>query len=117
MVLFQAASGTEVFAIYGFSNKIRYDQFQRKSLLLTTPYPLVARYLQRQIDLDDRSLRLIVLDATSPLQEVVYAATLQVVLNAINSKVETVEATHRLCLDSPTAAYQALPFFFLPDKQ
>jgi len=117
VVLSDAADGTAIVAVYGFPNKLQYDQFHSQSLRLITPYPLVIRYLQSQIDLDDHSLRLIILDAISPLQEIVYAATMQSVLDAINAKLDSVEATHRLSLDTVAAAYQAQPISAPSEKR
>tara|TARA_R110002072_G_scaffold119718_1_gene252605 strand:+ start:3168 stop:3590 length:423 start_codon:yes stop_codon:yes gene_type:complete len=96
--------------IYGFSNKSQYDVFLKASSLALTPYPLVKRFLEKHVDQNAEEMKLVVVDADSPTQPSVYAATFQNVLEAIRLVSETVNLTHRLILDPTDSTYRVESF-------
>lgn len=102
----RATSETEISAIYGFSGKPAYDVFWKARSQPLIPFPLVKRFLQSQIDLDAKSLKLVVLDATSPQQEILQAATFQAIVEAFEHNAESVPVSHQLILDSTSAGYR-----------
>ncbi|WP_404308607.1 hypothetical protein [Neorhodopirellula lusitana] len=101
----QQASQTTV--LFGFSDKPEYDAFLAESSLALTPYPLVKGFLTNQIELAPDALKLIVLDAASPNQATLNAATLQTVLDAMQSRSDTVAVSHHLILEESSSAYRA----------
>jgi hypothetical protein len=92
--------------IFGFSDKPQYDAFLMQSSTLLTPYPLVMRFLIDQIAHDGNSLKLVALDAASPTQKKLSAATFQSVLSSLQSNVDDVTVTHQIWLDAATAEYK-----------
>lgn len=92
--------------IFGFVGKPEYDVFLSASSLTLTPYPLVKRFLQSQIELDNGSLKLVVLGATSAGQDCLYAATFQAVLEAFEIGAETVPISHQLIREDESTHYR-----------
>ena len=98
--------GQAITTIFGFSSKLRYDEFLRENTNPLTPFPLVQRFMQRELEQNATALMLVVLDAASPVQDVVSAATFQAILDALGQNKETVELTHELTLDKATQLYR-----------
>lgn len=96
--------------IYGFSDKAKYDIYLKASSLALTPYPLVKRFLEKHVDQNTDETKLVVVDADSPTQPSVDAATFQNVLEAIRLGSETVNLTHKLILDPKTSNYRVEAF-------
>ncbi len=105
-VVVQASVEGEVTAIFGFSGKPAYDVFLKAQSETLTPFPLVRLYLQNQIDLDGDSLRLVVLDATSPQQELLQAATSQAVLESFRTSADSVLISHQLIREGDSPGYR-----------
>ncbi|MDA1050471.1 MAG: hypothetical protein O3C40_08320 [Planctomycetota bacterium] len=99
-------SGTECLPIYGFSDKGPYDKFCANSPLALTPYPLVKGYLQRQTDTPGEGLKLVVVDAEGPRELLLYAATMEAVLEAQEHRTTHVTLTHQLTFDQEADAYR-----------
>jgi hypothetical protein len=99
-------SGIECLPIYGFSDKGPYDKFCTNSPLALTPYPLVKGYLQSQTESPDEGLKLIVIDAAGPGEPLLYAATMEAVLEAQENRTTVVTVTHHLTFDQDTDAYR-----------
>jgi len=99
-------TGTECLPIYGFSDKGPYDKFCANSPLALTPYPLVKGYLQRQTENRGEGLKLVVLDAVGPRELLLYAATMQAVLEAQEHRTPHVTVTHQLTFDREADAYR-----------
>ena len=93
-------------AIYGFSNKTRFDSFCMNSEQMLIPYPLVVGYLQNQIEEAGDGLTLVVLDATGPSAPTIYAATMEDVLTAIQNCMPHVTARHVLQVDQDNNRYR-----------
>lgn len=98
--------GVECSSIYGFSDKVPYDEFCANSGLELRPYPLVARYLQNQIDALGDVLKLVVLDATGPSEPRLCAATMEVLLEALENRAAHVTAGYHLVFDQEADAYR-----------
>ncbi len=94
----------ECTVIYGFSDKIPYDNFCRTSDRALTPYPLVKGYLQNQADRSQ--IRLVVLDAAGAREPILYAATMESVLESQTNQRVELPATHMLVLDTAASAYR-----------
>ena len=92
--------------IYGFSDKVPYDRFCGNSDLALRPYPLVEGYLRNQVGVSGGDLKLIVLDADGPRERCLYAATMEVVLEAQENRAAGVNTDYRLILDSKADAYR-----------
>ncbi|MFG0262962.1 MAG: flotillin-like protein FloA [Novipirellula sp. JB048] len=103
----EAASRYQV--IYGFSDKQPYDTFCASTSEALTPYPLVKGYLQTQLEMPADRVRLVVLDAAAKDAPQLHAATMQAVLDAMNSKATEVTASFRLTLDPKTQSYDVQP--------
>jgi len=99
-------AGLECSAIYGFSGKGPYDKFCANSQQSLKPYPLVKGYLRNQIDAPGDSLKLVVIDAASPSEPYLYAATIEAVLEAQESLAARVTAAYRLTFDEEATAYR-----------
>ncbi|WP_417731954.1 hypothetical protein [Rosistilla oblonga] len=93
-----------VSAIFAFSSKPQYDAFLRADTSSLTPYPLVKGFLQNQDDLEE--LHLVVIDANSPNQSVIYAATVQAVLESLEQTRASILPTHHLIRDEKSDAYR-----------
>lgn len=111
--LVQAVSDAQTSAIFGFSSKPAYDVFMSASTLALTPYPLIKRFLQSQIDLDLVALNLVVLDAVSSTERYLYAASFQTILESLQLGSDRVTISHRLTLDDATASYKIESFSLL----
>ncbi len=83
-----------------------YDAFMSCSDTPLTPYPLVKRYLETELESRDDNLHLIVLDAASPREKFLSAATFQSVLLALQMNDGFVRVTHRLLLEDGTSQYR-----------
>ncbi len=99
-------SGIECFPIYGFSDKGLYDKFCTSSHLALTPYPLVKGYLQRQTEMPGKGLQLVVVDAVGSGEHLLYAATMEAVLEAQENRTTHVTVTHQLTFDQEADAYR-----------
>jgi hypothetical protein len=93
-------------AIYGFSGKGPYERFCANSQLALKPYPLVKGYLRNQIDAPGDSLKLVVIDAASPSEPYLHAATMEAVLEAKENRAAGVNTGYRLILDPKADAYR-----------
>lgn len=92
-------------AIYGFSDKETYDLFCANSKLALTPYPLVKGYLQNQLT-QSAIDHLVVVDAASPYEMYLRAATMKSVLEAHQSQANHVAVSFRLTLDQESQSYR-----------
>jgi hypothetical protein len=101
----QVSSGIACLPIYGFSDKIPYDNFCSESQLELTPYPLVKGYLQSQVETQGEGLKLVVLDAAGPREPALHAATMEAVLEAQENRTTHVTATHLLRFDHKASVY------------
>lgn len=104
--LLAAHSGPEYMADYGFSDKRRYDAFCASSHTALRPYPLVKRYLHRQLALPEDSVRLVVVDATGPNATHLNAATMSSVLEAQERQSSAVPVAFQLTLDRESQVYR-----------
>jgi len=100
------STGTHCLPIYGFSSRETYEAFRTNCALMLTPYPLVKRFLQEQIDTASDGPRLIVLNATFPDEARVEATTMEAVLAAQTSKAAQVATDYHLVLDLAASAYR-----------
>lgn len=98
--------GIEYTAIYGFSDKGPYDAFCRNSQRELKPYPLVKRYLRTQMDAQAGGIQLVVLDAAGPQELDLHAATIEAVLEALETRSAYVTAPYRLTFDNTANAYR-----------
>jgi hypothetical protein len=105
LIAVNSASLTTVNVIFGFSDKPQYDAFLSLSSVPLTPYPLVKRFLVDQLAIDGEALRLVALDAPTPTQELISAATFQSVLSSLQCNADFVPVTHQLCRDNATSGY------------
>ena len=102
----------EYSAIFGFSNKARYDIFCRESSSPLTPYPLIKGYLRNQLgapghdDANERCDKLVVLDAPGPREPFVHAATVQAVLEAQETGTTHITPTHHLTFNPEANVYR-----------
>ena len=92
--------------IYGFSDRGAYDRFCANSELVLQPYPLVTGYLRNQIDALGDCLKLVVLDASSPSEPDLQAATMEAVLEVHENRASEVNAGYRLTLDEESDGYR-----------
>ena len=100
------ATEVEPTVIFGFSGKASYDLFWKAQSASLTPFPLVRLFLQNKIDQGGNSLSLVVLDATSPQQEILAAATFQAVAEAFRQNSETLPVSHRLIRSGDSTGYR-----------
>ena len=112
----QASTDAHATVIFGFSDKPEYDAFLSTSKLELTPYPLVKRFLKFQCDLEDNSLKLVVLDAVSAEQACFYAATFESALESLEHNSASVRVSHRLIREETSSDYriEALALESLP---
>jgi len=104
--VFPLLSGSDCLPIYGFSDKGPYDKFCANSQLALTPYPLVKGYLQRQTEIWGEGLKLVVVDPVGPREPLLYAATMEAVLEAQQHRATHVTVTHQLTFDREADAYR-----------
>lgn len=93
-------------AIYGFSDKQRYDQFCANSDQSLTPYPLVKDYLQQQVIKSSDVAELVVIDAAGPSDPSLNAATVNAVLEAMENKADLLTVSFKLTRDQQSQAYR-----------
>jgi hypothetical protein len=91
--------------IFGFSDKDHYEKFRAECPLSLTPYPLVKRYLQSQIDSEDVALKLVVVDADGPNEPNLHAVRMEDVMEAFANGNSAVTARYRLTFDRATDGY------------
>ena len=101
-----AKSGLNYSAIYGFSDKAPYDVFCVNSRAALKPYPLVKGYLRSQIDTLKNDVSLVVLDAVGPREHKLFAATIEVVLDAHETRASDVTSNYELIFDEESNAYR-----------
>lgn len=99
-------AGAETKAIFGFSDKPEYDRFLVDSTEGLTPYPLVKIFLQDQLAQEDKILRLVILDPIASDASEWKAATFETVLESIQTRSESVKATHRLVRQDSSESYR-----------
>lgn len=99
-------SGKECFAIYGFSGKQAYDRFVSNSSQELRPYPLMEGYLRKQSAFSDDTLRLVVLDAVKPNQEIVEAVSMQSALAAQSANAIEIGSDYQLKFDFQAETYR-----------
>ncbi len=95
--------------IYGFSDKQPYDLFCANCQVALTPYPLVKGYLRSQLAEAGDAVQLVAIDAASPQDALLYAATISGVLAAQEKQAESVSIAFHLTLDEATQAYRVQP--------
>lgn len=100
------SSGRDCSAVYGFSGKDSYGKFCSLSEQALTPYPLVKTFLRDQVASSGDSLRLVILDASGPKDPCVLAATMESVLEVLESRTTEVTVAHRLKFDFKTDVYE-----------
>lgn len=102
----------KISCVYGFSDKMIFDQFIESATKPLTPYPLVKGYLSNQIEAADaeqtngRHLQIMILDATNERQAVVAAASMASVLLAMQEQEKQVSIEYELIIDSQTNRYR-----------
>lgn len=101
-----AKSGLIYSAIYGFSDKAPYDAFCANSRAALKPYSLVKGYLRSQVDTLKNDVTLVVLDAVGPKEHKVLAATIEVVLDAHETRASDVISNYELRFDEQANAYR-----------
>lgn len=101
-------SGRKCIGLYGFSDKTPYDVFRASSKLSLTPFPLVKGYLQTLIESVADDLHLVIVDACTPNESQVFAATMEAVLHAQKSQLNQVAAEYTLTFDEESNSYQVL---------
>lgn len=105
-------SGLNCICVYGFSEKLIYDQFVKNASQALTPYPLVKGYLANRIaeakvaEADGVYPTLVILDATDPSQPCLSAAKMTSVLRSQEEKAKQVPIEYELVFDSETTSYQ-----------
>ncbi len=102
----QLSSGQDCSALYGFSDKAPYDLFRAASDLALTPFPLVKVYLRTLLDANESHLHLVIMDAASPSQQTVQAATMQSILDAQLAQAPNVIAEYSLTFDEQANGYR-----------
>jgi hypothetical protein len=103
------AGDANVSAVFGFSDKSRYDAFILAGTQPLMPYPLIQGYLQNQLALDSALLRLIVVDAVSPQQDLLLATNYQDTLESIKLHSDSVPITYQLVRDKDATVYRVQP--------
>ncbi len=103
---------THCVCVYGFSDRSIYDTFIEKAAQALTPYPLVKRYLSKQIaaldaaGMRDGCLKLVILDATDPAQPALAVATMETVLLAHQDNTNQVPVEYEFVFDPETSGYR-----------
>ena len=106
-----------VSSIYGFADKVHYDAYLRNSPGSLTPYPLVRGFLQNRIDLEPCQLQLVVLDATDRHQQMLFAATMQSIVEAMDLKQDSVSVSHTLALVGSSNSYRVTACSHMTDTR
>ena len=99
-------SGPTYTAVFGFSDKAPYDLFCANSNLHLKPYPLTKFYLRDKLAINDETVRLIAIDASSPRDAHLSAITIESLLEALESKTELMSVAYRLSLDQKSDGYK-----------
>ena len=99
-------TGKNCSALYGFSDKAPYDLFRSNSEMALTPFPLVKVYLRTLIEAGSETLHLVIMDATSPSDVSVRAASMESVLKAQLAQTAIVLAEYSLTLDKEANGYR-----------
>lgn len=102
----QDVQGTCPRVIFGFADKPEYDAFKSSADAALTPYPLVKTFFEAQLESGDDTLKLVAIDAASPHEKILYAATFASILQALRNDTGFVRITHRLLLDDLTSEYR-----------
>jgi len=104
-----------VSSIYGFTDKAHYDAYLRNSPGLFTPYPLVRGFLKHRIDSEPCRLQLVVLDATGRHQQLLIAATMQSIVEAMDLKRDSVQVSHTLAQIGTGDSYRVTACSYIPN--
>lgn len=99
-------TGKNCSALYGFSDKAPYDLFRSNSEMALTPFPLVKVYLRTLIEAGSETLHLVIIDAISPSDPSVRAASMEAVLEAQLTQTPLVVAEYSLTLDKDSNGYR-----------
>ncbi len=98
-------SGPGYCVFYAFSDKPQYDLFQVNSNRALVPYPLVSTFLTECISESNGKEHLLVIDAVSPNDDVLNAATMKDILCCLRSRAEEVGVSFRLTKRNGDHAY------------
>ncbi|MHB8899644.1 MAG: hypothetical protein ACYC6Y_12930 [Thermoguttaceae bacterium] len=101
-----ASTGTQCVAVYGFSDRSRFDKFCANCRLALVPYPLTRSYLQHRADTPGDGLNLVVVNADGPGEPCLHAATMEAVLQGQQDRTLHVTAAYDLTFESEVAAYR-----------
>jgi hypothetical protein len=101
-----AKNGESYSFIYGFSSKQAYDRFCGSANRPLTPYPLVKRFFQSLHQDEPDSVTLVVIDAASPEEKTLLAATSHEVLSAFDAVSPLIHRSYQLNLEAGAAAYR-----------
>lgn len=93
--------------LFGFSDKMPYDRFQANTRQGLTPFPLVKRTMASHLAARNRCL--VVVDAVSPNDILLYAASMQSVLLAHETKASHVPLDCELAFVPESAGYVIRP--------
>ncbi len=98
-------SGPGYCVFYAFSDKPQYDLFQVNSNRALVPYPLVSTFLTECMAMPDCEEHLLVIDAVTPDDAVLHAATMKAVLSSLGSRTERVDISFDLTKHDGDANY------------
>jgi hypothetical protein len=98
--------GTKQRVLFGFSDKGPYDAFIANASEGLRPYPLVKGYLKGLLEIEATSKPAIVIDALSETASSFHAATVQSVIECMESNSSSIPITLRLDLVPNRAEYQ-----------
>lgn len=98
--------GTKQRVVFGFSDKGPYDAFIANASEGLRPYPLVKGYLKGLLEIEATSKPAIVIDALSETASSFHAATVQSVIECMESNSSSIPITLRLDLVPNRAEYQ-----------
>jgi len=99
-------TGKNCSALYGFSDKAPYDLFRSNSEMALTPFPLVKVYLRTLLEAVSETLHLVIIDATSPSDLSIRAASMEAVLEAQLAQIPRVLAEYSLTWDQEANGYR-----------
>jgi hypothetical protein len=102
----QSDGEIECSVIYGFSDKGPYDKFIAQGQMALTPYPLVKGYLRNEVAAPGEGLKLVAIDAASPCEAFLQAATYEAVLAAHENRSRQVTTAYELAFDREIGAYR-----------
>jgi hypothetical protein len=98
--------GTKQQVLFGFSDKGPYDTFVANGPDNLRPYPLVKGYLKGLLSSDDSNNPIVVLDALSDKEPFLNAATVQSVIECMESKSTSIAISLRLDRVADNDAYR-----------